>query len=84
MAIFTTTSKNRLNWQARPSANTPTPTVFFTEEKNRLNWESPIPQPKKLLISDGYYLDIGGFDLLISPFGGSRDKTNWQEVTKTR
>lgn len=46
--------------------------TFTTVSKNRLSWTAPPPseasaEAYELLIADGFYLDIGGFKLTITP-----------------
>jgi hypothetical protein len=61
MAVFTTTSKNRLSWQAPASGDYVSNTEYTNVQKTRLSWQSPETT------SSSIYLDIGsGFNLLVA------------------
>lgn len=61
--------------------------VFTTTSKNRLIWPSPVveqgvaDQDYFLSISDGYFLDIGGYKLVITPADAP---ISWEKVTKKK
>lgn len=61
--------------------------VFTTTSKKRLSWPSPIveqgvaDQDYFLSISDDYFLDIGGYKLVITPADAP---ISWEKVTKKK
>ena len=87
MAVFTTTPKNPLSWQATPNNNVPTPTVFTPVSKESLSFPAPPVVPTEnyyLLISDLYLLNIGDDHELIIQDNGAREGITWNTSDKTR
>lgn len=86
MAVFTTTPKQPLRWQASPNNNVPTPTVFTPVSKEPLSFPAPpVVETENyyLLISDLYLIDIGGHNLIIQD-NGARESITWYTTNKTQ